>query len=206
MHACRRIGETDRGNRPVLERSSESEFALHELIGHRDQQGWRQQHDANCAEVSSPPREGQRGAGGHAEGEQSAHGDDKEDGAVPARQRLEREERGRHPGVARPAPIQIRMGMRQREGDPLHRREMQLPEPGEPGRTEREHDAADERSGDAEAQRAREEIRAQADSGTESSDTTSIASTGFPVAQMTGAAMRPLPMRFSENASARPSG
>ena len=55
------------------------------------------------------------------------------------------------------AAFEIRMQERQRERDPLHGGHVQLTEPEEPRRREREDQAADEGAGDADVQPARQQ-------------------------------------------------
>ena len=79
-----------------------------------------------------------------------------------ARQRLEREEYGSEPQVARPAGVDVRVQRRQRERNPLHGRQVKLRDAEETGGRKCKHNARDDGSGVAGADAACQQERSDA--------------------------------------------
>ena len=133
--------------------------------------------------------------------EQEKDGDRGKDATVSARQHLKREKRDGQAQIAWLSLVQIRVKRRQRERNPLDRREVQLAEAEKSRRREREDKPVSSGAAGLNPTRRPSTYAPSPHSTHDSSDTTLTASTGFPVSHSTGAAKTALPIRFSEYAS-----
>ena len=142
----------------AFEIAAELHLVLHGAIRQQHQDDGKQKQHSDDTGVARPPGDRERQATDETVDDQPERGDGEKDGAVTARERLRREERDGEPEVARPPGIEIRVQIRQAERNPLHHRQVRLPEPEETRRREREDESGEKRGRGAEPEPPRQQI------------------------------------------------